>query len=50
MRRTQVATEKLPAGEVLVKMLFVADEAKPGTGGSVTLHANGAVIGEGAAG
>jgi len=43
----QVATEKLPAGEVTVKMLFAADEAKPGTGGTVTLHANGKVIGEG---
>jgi arylsulfatase len=43
----QVATEKLPAGAVTVKMLFAADEAKPGTGGTVTLHANGKVIGEG---
>jgi len=30
-----------------VKMLFAADEAKPGTGGTVTLYANGKVIGEG---
>ena len=43
----QVSTEKLPAGDVTVKMLFAADEAKPGTGGTVTLHANGKVIGEG---
>jgi arylsulfatase A-like enzyme/uncharacterized membrane protein len=43
----QVATEKLPAGEVTVKMLFAADEAKPGTGGTVTLWANGKLIGEG---
>jgi arylsulfatase A-like enzyme/uncharacterized membrane protein len=43
----QVSIEKLPAGAVSVKMLFAADEAKPGTGGTVTLHANGTVIGEG---
>jgi len=43
----QVATERLPAGAVTVKMLFTADEAKPGAGGTVTLHANGTVIGEG---
>jgi hypothetical protein len=43
----QVSTEPLPAGETTVKMLFAADEAKPGTGGTVTLHANGKVIGEG---
>jgi hypothetical protein len=43
----QVATERLPAGEVTVKMLFAADEPRPGTGGTVTLHANGKVIGEG---
>jgi len=43
----QVATEKLPAGAVTVKMLFAADEDKPGTAGTVTLWANGKVIGEG---
>jgi arylsulfatase A-like enzyme/uncharacterized membrane protein len=43
----QVSAEKLPAGEVTVTMLFAADEPKPGTGGTVTLRANGAVIGEG---
>jgi len=43
----QVATEPLPAGAVTVKMLFEADEAKPGTGGTVTLWADGTVIGEG---
>ena len=43
----QVSTERLPAGEVTVKMLFAADKAEPGTGGTVTLHANGKVIGEG---
>ena len=43
----QVSTESVPDGEVTVKMLFAADAAKPGTGGSVTLWANSAVIGEG---
>jgi hypothetical protein len=43
----QVATEKIPVGAVTVKMLFAADEDKPGTAGTVTLHANGKVIGEG---
>ena len=33
----QVTTEPIPAGGVTVKMLFAADEAKPGTGGTVTL-------------
>ena len=43
----QVSTAKVPAGEVTVKMLFEADEAKPGTGGKVTLWANDRQIGEG---
>jgi hypothetical protein len=43
----QTSTEPLPAGPVSVKMLFATDEAKPGTGGTVTLGANGKVIGEG---
>ena len=43
----QTSTEKLPTGAVTVKMLFEADEAKPGTGGVVTLWANDRVIGEG---
>ena len=43
----QTSTEKIPAGEVTVKMLFAADEPKPGTSGTVTLWANGKVIGEG---
>lgn len=33
----QVAEEELPPGEVTVRMQFVADAAKPGTGGDVTL-------------
>ena len=43
----QVSTEKIPAGEVTVKMLFDADKPQPGTGGTVTLWANGRLIGEG---
>jgi arylsulfatase A-like enzyme/uncharacterized membrane protein len=43
----QTSTEKLPTGDVTVKMLFAADEAKPGTGGVVTLWANNKLIGEG---
>jgi arylsulfatase A-like enzyme/uncharacterized membrane protein len=43
----QTATQPLPTGDVSVRMLFEADEAKPGTGGGVTLEANGQVIGEG---
>ena len=43
----QTSTEKIPTGEVTVKMLFDADKPQPGTGGTVTLWANGTVIGEG---
>jgi arylsulfatase A-like enzyme/uncharacterized membrane protein len=43
----QVSAEPVPDGEVTVKMLFTADKAEPGTGGTVTLWANGTVIGEG---
>ena len=43
----QTSTEKLPAGDVTVKMLFEIDEPKPGSGGKVTLWANGKQIGEG---
>jgi arylsulfatase len=43
----QVATEKLPTGQVTVRMVFEADEPKPGTGGQVTLYANDRQIGEG---
>jgi hypothetical protein len=44
----QVATTKVPTGEVTLKMLFEADDPKPGTGGNVTLYANDEQIGEGA--
>ena len=43
----QAATEKLPSGEVTVKMLSESDEPKPGSGGKVTLWANGKQIREG---
>ncbi len=43
----QAATQKLPTGEVKVKMLFEAAENKPGTGGNVTLFINDRVVGEG---
>jgi arylsulfatase len=43
----QTSTKPLPSGEVKVKMLFEADEQKPGSGGDVTLWANGEQIGEG---
>ena len=43
----QTSTEPLPAGDVTVKMLFEADEPKPGRGGDVTLWADGEQIGEG---
>jgi len=43
----QTSTEKIPAGDVTVKMLFEADAPKPGTGGTVTLWANDRQIGEG---
>jgi arylsulfatase A-like enzyme/uncharacterized membrane protein len=43
----QVAAQPLPSGDVTVRMLFNADEAKPGTGGTVTLWANDTLIGEG---
>jgi len=43
----QVSTEQIPAGPVTVKMLFEADKPQPGTGGTVTLWANGRLVGEG---
>jgi len=43
----QTSTKPLPTGDVTVKMLFQADEPKPGSGGDVTLWANGEQIGEG---
>jgi arylsulfatase len=43
----QTATEKIPMGDITVRMQFTADEPKPGTGGQVTLFANNKKIGEG---
>lgn len=43
----QTSTERVPAGDVTVKMLFEADETKPGTGGYVTLWADDRKMGEG---
>jgi len=43
----QASTEAIPTGDVRVKMLFDADKPEPGTGGTVTLWANGTLIGEG---
>jgi arylsulfatase len=42
-----VSNEPIPTGKVTVKMLFEADENKPGTGGNVSLWADGKQIGEG---
>jgi hypothetical protein len=43
----QTSTEPIPSGDVTVKMLFEADEPRPGSGGRVTLWANDRQIGEG---
>ena len=43
----QVAEEDLPAGEVTVRMEFEADEAKPATGGEVTLFIDDRPVGKG---
>jgi arylsulfatase A-like enzyme/uncharacterized membrane protein len=43
----QVSTTPIPTGDVNVKMLFETAETKPGSGGKVTLWANGEQIGEG---
>jgi arylsulfatase A-like enzyme/uncharacterized membrane protein len=43
----QVSTKPLPTGKVTVKMLFEADENRPGTSGNVTLWAGDKQIGEG---
>jgi arylsulfatase A-like enzyme/uncharacterized membrane protein len=43
----QTSTKPIPTGDVTVKMLFETDEAKPGSGGTVTLWADDEQIGEG---
>src|SRR5262249_35725118 len=41
MEYTQESETPLPTGDVNVELVFAADEAKPATGGEVTLHVNG---------
>jgi arylsulfatase len=43
----QTAEEDLPSGEVTVRMDFAADEAKPATGGEVTLYIDDRPVGKG---
>ena len=43
----QVAEEDLPIGEITVRMEFSADEAKPATGGEVTLFIDDRPVGKG---
>ena len=43
----QVAEEDLPTGEVTVRMEFSADNAKPATGGDVTLLVDDRQVGKG---
>jgi arylsulfatase len=43
----QTSTAPIPTGDVTVRMLFEIDEPTPGSGGTVTLWANGEQIGEG---
>jgi len=43
----QVSTQPLPTGEVSVRMQFVAGKPRPGTGGTVSVWANGQQIGDG---
>jgi arylsulfatase A-like enzyme len=43
----QVAEEDLPTGEITVRMEFAADEAKPATGGEVTLFVDDRPVGKG---
>jgi arylsulfatase A-like enzyme/uncharacterized membrane protein len=43
----QTSTEPIPTGDMVLKMLFEADEPTPGTSGKVTLWANDKQIGEG---
>jgi arylsulfatase len=43
----QRATSKLPTGDVRVRMLFESTEAKPGSGGRVSLFVNDEEVGGG---
>ena len=42
-----VSTEPIPTGDVMVRMQFDADRQEPSAGGTVSLYANDAKIGEG---
>ena len=42
-----VSTEPIPTGDVVVRMQFDADRQEPSAGGTVSLYANDAKIGEG---
>ncbi|HYO03961.1 MAG TPA: arylsulfatase [Mycobacterium sp.] len=44
----QVSDTAIPTGDVTVRMLFESDSPTPGSGGTVTLSANGEQIGAGA--
>ena len=46
-RYKHVSTEPIPTGDILVRMQFDADRQKPASGGTVSLYANSAKIGEG---
>ncbi len=43
----QTSTEAIPSGDVTVRMVFDADQHRPGSGGDVTLWADGRRIGQG---
>jgi arylsulfatase len=43
----QVATKKLPTGDVTIRMFFESDAPTPGSGGTVTLFINDELVGEG---
>jgi len=43
----QVSNTTVPSGDITVRMLFEATEAKPGTGGHVSLFINGEQVGQG---
>jgi arylsulfatase A-like enzyme len=43
----QVAEEDVPSGDVTVRMEFAADDAKPATGGEVTLYIDDRPVGKG---
>ena len=46
-RYEQVSTEPIPTGEITVRMQFEADRQERSAGGTVSLYANDAQIGEG---